>query len=74
MKIIGIYLTLVLVEGAAPPYAPAGCTFDPVLERATCDFARWNPPLEEFTFGPGSIYQIYVDNVDGTLPPQVLNM
>lgn len=50
-------------------YAATGCTFQGGNDGiATCDFNDWDPPLLDSDFGPGDIYQIEIENVDGTIP------
>lgn len=70
-QLILIMICVGVIGTAGQNYAPAGCTYDQAQERATCDFARWNPPLQESNFGPGIVYQIDVNNVDGKLPREV---
>lgn len=72
MKFYGCLVIFMLVKGALGAFAPTGCTFtQSSTERATCDFADWQPPLMENDFGPGDVYQIFVENIDGTIPSRV---
>ena len=68
----GICVILITSDAILCAYAPTGCTFtQSSTERATCEFANWEPPLMENEFGPGNVYQIYVENIDGTIPSEV---
>lgn len=75
MDCILVFGTLLLFSnGVGSAYAPTGCSFNQGNERATCDFTLWVPPLQESTFGPGDVYNIFIEQIDGTIPSQVTIM
>ena len=49
--------------------APTGCTFSNGI--ATCDFARWDPPLQDRNFEPGDVCCIVLENVAGDITTRV---
>ncbi|XP_060592017.1 immunoglobulin superfamily containing leucine-rich repeat protein-like [Ruditapes philippinarum] len=73
-RMIFVCFTLCFLNSVTSEYAPTGCDLTGGgTGKATCDFASWSPPLDEGDFGPGDVYQIIVENVDGTIPNQAFS-